>query len=170
MTVLDQLNCWKKGETKVALSSVSVTLDEQEFDKVMPSKMVTGCCHSPITHEDVSQKFAIGLDTAKKTQQVTAQRGIRHAVHPMHRRCRTDHLDPHRKRLKGPWFMDAPVAKHQSPLGNKIGHVITNGEMTKVCPVKDKTSKEAAQALEDFCDDVGVPETLWTDGAKEYVG
>jgi hypothetical protein len=66
--------------------------------------------------------------------------------------------------------MDSLFARHQSLNGNKVAHVISNGKFTSVYPVKDKTSPHAAQALEDFCDDVGIPQELWTDGGKECVG
>ena len=66
--------------------------------------------------------------------------------------------------------MDTLVAKHQSLLGNKYVHLITNGKYTRAFPVKNKTSQLAANALEDFVEDVGIPSVLWTDGAKEYVG
>ena len=82
-----------KYEPQLVLSSVSTALDEKTFGEALLSKLVTEKRHSPITPEEVSQKFAIGLDTAKKTIQVTTQRGIRHAIHPIHRRYRTDHLD-----------------------------------------------------------------------------
>ena len=66
--------------------------------------------------------------------------------------------------------MDTLVAKHKSLLGNQYGHTITNGNYTRAFPVKDKSSQNAADALSDFCDDVGIPEILWTDGAAEYTG
>lgn len=159
-----------KSVSQVVLSSISTTLDESSFDKALLSKLVTEKRHSPITPEEVSQKFGIGLDTAKKTIQVTTQRGIRHAIHPLHRRYRTDHLDLHRRRLGGTWFMDTLIARYKSLLGNSYSHVITNGEFTQVYPVKTRTSPDATDALESFCEDVGIPETLWVDGAKEYVG
>ena len=115
------------NEPSMVLSSVSTTLDSKAFDRELLSKLVTTERHSPITAEEVAKKFAVGLETAKKTIQVTTQRGIRHAVHPIHRRCRTDHLDLNRKRLGGTWFMDTLVARHQSSSGNRYMHVITNG-------------------------------------------
>ncbi len=40
--------------------------------------------HSCVTFENLSRKWNIGLETAKQTLQVTTQRGIRTAVHPLH--------------------------------------------------------------------------------------
>lgn len=159
-----------ENEPQVVLASVSTALEERTFDRMMVSRLVTTKRHSEITPEEVSKKFGVGLETAKDTLKVTTQRGIRHAVHPIHRRYRTDHLDLHRKRLGGVWQMDTLVARHQSLQGNKYAHVITNGKYTRAFPVKDKTSQLAADSLSDFIDDVGVPQTLWTDGATEFTG
>ena len=157
-------------DPQVVLSSISTALDEKTFDKMLLSKLVTEKRHSPITPEEVAKKFGIGLDTAKKTLQVTTQRGIRHAIHPIHRHYRTDHLDLHRKRLKGKWFLDTLVARHQSLSGNKYLHVFTNGEFTKAFPVPERTSQFVADSLQNFADDVGVPEFLVFDGAQEFMG
>ncbi len=159
-----------KYEPHIVLSSVSTVLDKKSFDRALLSKVVTEKRHTPVNAEELSQKFAIGLDTAKRTLQVTTQRGIRHAIHPIHRRYRVDHLHLHVNRLKGPWFMDSLVARHKSLHGNRYLHTIMNGKYTRAFPVKDKTSLAATGALDDFVDDVGIPETLWVDGAKEYVG
>jgi transposase len=40
--------------------------------------------------EEASSKFGVGLETAQQTLKVTTQKGIRHAVHPLSRRYRTD--------------------------------------------------------------------------------
>ena len=158
------------SEVEAVLGDISNKLNEKEFDRALLSKIVTDHRHSPITSEEVAAKFAVGLETAKKTLQVTTQRGVRHAVHPIHRRYRTDHLALHRKRLGGSWFMDTLIARHKSLSGNRFAHVITNGKYTRVFPCKDKNSETAKNALEDFIDDVGVPQQLWTDSAPEFAG
>jgi hypothetical protein len=55
------------------------------------------------------------------------------------------------------------IAKVKSLLGNKCAIVFTNGLYTKVVPMTSQ--KEAAESLIDFTDDVGILETLVTDGA-----
>ena len=82
----------------------------------------------------------MGIETAKKTLNVTTQRGIRHATHPLHRRYRVDNIHLHRKRLNTPFFMDHMVAKVKSLEGNNGLHVYTNGRFTAVypCDGKDK--------------------------------
>ena len=66
--------------------------------------------------------------------------------------------------------MDSLFARCKSLRGNTILHCITNGKCTRAFPVADKTSQTAADCLSDFIDDVGIPQVLWTDGAKEYQG
>ena len=46
--------------------------------------------HTAITAEEVSRKFGVGLDTARKMLKAMTQNGIRHAIHPLSRRYRTD--------------------------------------------------------------------------------
>ncbi len=41
--------------------------------------------HSRITPETVAKKFRCGLETAQRTVKTTTQRGVRHAIHPLHR-------------------------------------------------------------------------------------
>ena len=48
--------------------------------------------HSSVTPENVARMWNIGLETAKRTLQVTTQQGIRTAIHPVHRRYRDYHL------------------------------------------------------------------------------
>jgi hypothetical protein len=65
--------------------------------------------------------------------------------------------------------LDTLIAKVKSLLGNKCANVFTNGKYTaKVVPMTSR--KEAAESLIDFTDDVGIPETLVTDGATEFTG
>ena len=111
-------------EPHVVLSSVPSALHKGTFGKVLLSKIATEKKHSPIEAKEVTQKFAIGLDMAKKTIEVTTQRDIRYAVHPINRRYRIDNLDLHRKRLRGHWYMDSMFVRHKFLLGNKVAHVI----------------------------------------------
>lgn len=62
--------------------------------------------HSCINAENLARMWNVGLDSAKRTLQVTQQTGTRSATEPLHRMLRIDHLDLHRPRLKGVWFVD----------------------------------------------------------------
>jgi len=124
--------------------------------------------HSSVNYENLSRKWNIGLETAKRTLQVTTQRGVRTAVHPLHRRYRVDHLHLNRRRLNGDWFTDTLFSKVVSIQGNTCAQVFTNGNFTTVHPLDSKS--KVAQALTEFADDVGIPDSLLSDGAPEVIG
>ena len=125
--------------------------------------------HSSITFENRSRKWNIGgLEMAKRTLQVTTQRGVQTAVHPLHCRYRVDHLHLYRQRLNGDWFTDTLFSKVVSLQGNMCAQVFTNGSFTTVHPLDSKA--KVAQALTEFADDVGIPDSLLSNGAPEVVG
>ena len=82
------------------------------------SATITSERHSSVNFENLSRMWSIGLETARRTLQVTTQRGLRTAVHPLHRRYRVDHLHLNRRRLKGDWFTDMLFSKVISIQGN----------------------------------------------------
>ena len=124
--------------------------------------------HSKLTPEGLAKKWNIGLESAKRTLLVTTQRGVRTAVHPLHRRYRVDHLHLNRRRLNGDWYSDTLFSKVKSIQGNTCAQVYTNGCFTSVYPMASKS--RIGQSLTDFSDDIGIPDTLTTDGAPEAVG
>jgi hypothetical protein len=126
--------------------------------------------HSQVSPEAVARKFRCGLETARRTLKTTIQRGVRHAIHPLHRRYRVDHLNLHRKRLRDVFYMDTLFSKVKSISGFKCAQLITNGSITRVYPMESKASANIANALQEFIDDVGVPETLVCDFASEQTG
>jgi len=48
--------------------------------------------HSKITPEELARKWRVGLQTARNTLKTTTQFGVRHAIHPLKRRYRTDNM------------------------------------------------------------------------------
>ena len=126
--------------------------------------------HSQVTAETVARKFRCGLETAQKTLKATTQRGVRHAMHPLHRRYRVDHLNLNRKRLKDSFYMDTLFSKVKSIAGHTCAQLITNGSFTRVYPLDSKSSINIARALQEFIDDVGIPEELIFDFAPEQAG
>ena len=127
--------------------------------------------HSQVTAETVARKFRCGLETAQRTLKTTTQRGVRHAVHPLHRRYRVDHLNLHRKRLRDVFYMDTLSFKVKSLAGFTCAQLITNGSFTRVYPMESKASANIATVLlQEFIDDVGIPETLVCDFASEQTG
>ena len=63
------------------------------------SKIATKTRHSVHSPEEVSRKFNIGIERSKETFKVNTQKVIPHAVHPLHRSYRVDHMQFNRKRL-----------------------------------------------------------------------
>jgi hypothetical protein len=62
--------------------------------------------HSHITAEEVAKRFRCGLETARRTLKTTTQNGIRHAIHPLTRRYRVDHLNLNQRRLNDTFYTD----------------------------------------------------------------
>jgi hypothetical protein len=124
--------------------------------------------HSSVNFENLSRKWNIGLETAKQTLLVTTQRGVRTAVHPLHRRYCVDHLHLNRQRLNGDWFTYTLFLKVVSIKGITCAQVFTDGNFTTVHPIDSKS--KVAQALTEFADDVGIPDSLLSDGAPEVIG
>ena len=126
--------------------------------------------HSQVNAETVARKFRCGLETAQRTLKTTTQRGVRQSIHPLHRRCRVDHLNLHRRRLNDTFYMDTLFSKIKSLNGHTCAQLITNGTFTRIYPMESKSSHNIAQALNEFVDDVGIPGTLICDLASEQTG
>ena len=125
--------------------------------------------HSVITPKHIAKTWNVGLDTAKRTLQVTTQKGIRTAVHPLHRRYRVDHLEAlNRRRLGGQWYMDHLMSKVVSLGGNNGAWVYTNGRYTKTVPTDSR--RKAGATLTEFSEDVGIPADMRADLAPELTG
>jgi hypothetical protein len=127
--------------------------------------------HAHVTAEEVVRKFRGGIETAKKTLLTTTQRGVRQARHPLHHRYRVDHLHLNRKHLNETFYMDTLFSRVKSLNGHKCPQIYTNGRFTHVYPMESKSSANIAATLQDFADDVGIPDTtLVCDLATEQVG
>jgi hypothetical protein len=95
--------------------------------------------HSQVNAETVAKRFRCGIETAQKTLKATTQRGVRQAIHPLHRRYRVDHLDLNRKRLNDTFYMDTLFSKVKSLAGFTCAQLITNGTFTRVYPMESKS-------------------------------
>jgi Reverse transcriptase (RNA-dependent DNA polymerase) len=126
--------------------------------------------HSNVNAETVARKFRCGIETAQRTLKTTTQRGVRHSIHPLHRRYRVDHLNLHRRRLGDTFYMDTLFSRVKSLNGHTCAQLITNGSFTRTYPMESKASSNIAQALNEFVDDVGIPGTLICDLASEQTG
>jgi hypothetical protein len=124
--------------------------------------------HTRVTAEEIARKFYCGIETAQHTLKATTQRGIRHAVHPLSRRYKTDIMQSRLRRLGGNWYADTMFSRIKSLRGSTCAEVFTNGKFIHLEPMKSK--REAGEALHAFGDDVGVPDTLIFYGALEQCG
>jgi hypothetical protein len=68
------------------------------------------------------------------------------------------------------FYTDTMFSKVKSLNGNKCAQVCTNGRFTKVYPMESKSSVCIADLLQDFTEDVGIPDTLVCDLATEQTG
>ena len=150
------------------ISQVNIATSYREDVDARNAYMISRKRHSDITPEELARKWNVGLETAKETLSVTTQRGVRTAVHPMSRQVRVDHLNLHRPRLRGKWFVDTLMSKVKSVTGNTCANVFTQGKFLKVVPMPARSA--AGESLIDFTDDIGIPEQLVTDGAGEFTG
>ncbi|MGH7954921.1 MAG: hypothetical protein ACREOZ_03080 [Gloeomargaritales cyanobacterium] len=71
-----------------------------------------------ISKEDLSLRWGIGLETAKRTLNVTTQKCIRNAVHPLHRRYRTKQQQLRYNQLSSRLCSDTMFSFHKSIRNN----------------------------------------------------
>ena len=133
-------------------------------------QMASRTRHSVVSPERIQEIFGVGREKSLHLIRVTTQKGIRTALHPVHRRYRVDHLDLHRHRLRGPFQMDWMTARVKSLSQNTGGYLISNGHFTEAYPKESDSSENATSALKEFINDVGVPVDLKTDRAKSFSG
>lgn len=143
-------------------------LDLEYFQQRWAAEVVSNERHTTVSSENLARKWGIGLQTAQQTLRVTTQRGIRTAIHPLHRRYRVDHMNLHRKRLNSHFYVDHLSAKVKSLDGNSGAYLYTNGKFTSVIPCSSRT--EAGDTLRRFTEDVGIPNKLTADLASEMSG
>jgi hypothetical protein len=127
--------------------------------------------HSVITPEHIARTWNINLDKAKDTLRVMTQKGLRYAIHPIHRRYRVDHLAHlglNAQQITKQIYVDHLQSKVKS-LGQKMGaYVFTTGAFTKV--ILATSTAKAGEALSEFVMDVGVPTDIRTDLATYFTG
>lgn len=119
--------------------------------------------------ETLASKWGISKSTAKATLDATTQHSVRSAVLPLTRRYRTDLLSQRLRRLTCKFFTDTLFSKSKSIIGNICAQIYTNAEgFIFVIPIASKS--EAGTTLDEFAQDVGIPNELVFDGASEQIG
>jgi hypothetical protein len=87
-----ELQSAKDCVVSAVLSSISRSLVPEMFSRIpMATISATGTSthQSAVTKESLAKKWGIGIQVAAETLQVTTQKGIHNAVHPIQRRYRT---------------------------------------------------------------------------------
>lgn len=122
-----------------------------------------------ITKEHLSSLWGIGLHAAELTLQVTTQKGIRNPIHPIVRRYATKQSRLRYNQLgskHGRFYSDTFFSDCKSTRGNTMAQLFTNDtKFLQIIPMKKKS--EAANALMEIIQDIGVPSALHCDGARE---
>ena len=126
--------------------------------------------HSIFSPEHIARVFNVGLGMAKDILRTTTQEGVRHAVRPLNRRYRVDHLNLHHNYLAGKWTLDHIESKYKSIRQHTGAFVISNGNYVAVYPTASKNDTDATESLRRFCTDVGVPVNLKSDMAATFTG
>lgn len=151
-----------------ALSDHTMLRELDENAKIKIQSNFTSARHSSITPEHLSDTWRISLDNARKTLKVTTQYGVRHAVHPLRKRYKTDIILNKYRRLNTTFYTDTMISKYNSLNNNKYAQVFCNKDVIVAYPISSKS--HAGFALQKFIEDIGVPTQITCDGAGEQVG
>ena len=134
----------------------------------VPPSFISSQRHTDVSPEELSDRWGIGINTARKTLQNTTHTVLRSTTLPLSRRYKADCMF-HRKTLSGTWETDTIDGRARSLDGNQYAQVFTNrGYFAKLYPMESKSS--SGDALKIFCREFGVPEKLISDGSKEQTG
>ena len=124
---------------------------------------------SSITPEAVAKKWMIGTSKAAKTLRVTTQAGIKYITHPAARRFKTDMAHIRYNRIPGTFYADIMEFPMRSIDGQKTAHTIGNGHgYARMFPMD--TKRQTIYALDDFVQNVGIPENLQMDNDPNMPG
>ena len=114
----------------------------------------------------LSQRWGIGLPKAKNTLKVTTQAGVRNVLIPSERKVRKKAPWLKFPNVKGRWFSDEMFAKEVSLNGDTGASIFTDGKgFDHVYPWKSK--KQHPEGLMSLIHNVGIPQTMVSDGARE---
>ncbi len=121
------------------------------------------------TKEYLSQLWGISLNTAAQTLQVTTQKGIRNAIHPIVRRYATKQSRLRYNQLgskHGKFYSDTFFATTKSTRGNTMAQLYVNdAKYMRIMPMRRKA--DAHHTLQELIQDIGIPAAIHCDGAKE---
>ncbi len=141
------------GILQASLASVSSIYSYDEFYSLLRDKVNATHTHqisgtstsnrnSVITKEYLSQLWGISLNTAAQTLQVTTQKGIRNAIHPIVRRYATKQSRLRYNQLgskHGKFYSDTFFATTKSTRGNTMAQLYVNdAKYMRIMPMRRK--------------------------------
>jgi hypothetical protein len=124
--------------------------------------------HSSFSAEEIARKWRISPEMARHTLEATTQHGVRHSVHPLRRRYRTDTAMLGHRRLRCRMYPDTVFSKVTSLAGHRCAQFFCGENFVKAIPMVSKA--QAGHALQEFVHDIGIPNELMLDGAAEQTG
>ena len=122
-----------------------------------------------IPTDTLAKRWGIGKKAAANTLNVTTQKGVRKAQHPVQKRFNTSMPHLRYKRLHDQFYSDTAFFKAKSIRGFTCAQITTNGKgFSRFWAMVSKA--DANDGLLDFIQNVGIPENLLVDGSKEQGG
>ena len=136
--------------------------------------------HSPYTAERAAQIFGCSLEKARLALNCSTQNGVSKGFirgsgpdQPlMNKRYPRSNVrfQSEIPKITGQFYMDWVKANVTSVHGDTGAFYIGDGRYVDCFPKPRHTSQEAANALQDFCTDIGIPANLKVDSAAEFTG
>jgi hypothetical protein len=128
--------------------------------------VATSSADSLITKEVLAKRWGLGLETAKRTLDVTTQVGVCKYVHPVARPFKTRQQAIRPPRLSGKFYTDTMSSPTVSLRGYTCAQIFTDGYgYDKFYPLKSKA--DTSRGLLGFIQESGVPGWLISDGVLE---
>ncbi|KAI2507367.1 hypothetical protein MHU86_7087 [Fragilaria crotonensis] len=155
----------------LAATSLSLTTTSPTFEIKSLTRAVAALRPSPAGKQFdpqlLARNWSIDLQTAKRTINVTTQRGIRTVLHPsLSRRFRTNDRQLRYRRLPIDCFTDTLVSNTVSRRNNRYAQIFATADgWCRAFPMSKKSL--AHEGLSLLFQRDGVPNTIIMDGARE---
>ncbi|KAI2504636.1 Reverse transcriptase (RNA-dependent DNA polymerase) [Fragilaria crotonensis] len=156
----------------ISLRETTPTFDIFSFAKTITASSGISALRSiqsgrPFEARTLARNWGIDLQTAKRTVDVTTQRGVRTVLHPtLSRRFRTNDRQLRYRRLPIDCFTDTLISNTTSRRNNKYAQIFaTSDGWCRAFPMQKKSL--AHEGLSLLFQREGVPNTIIMDGARE---
>jgi hypothetical protein len=155
---------YDEGESLLSALKSNVNVSNANVSGVKSSAKM-----NKVDAEALSQKWGIGIESARRTIRVSTQRGVRTVLHPaLSRRFRTNDRQLRYRRLRSDVFTDTLITNVISKRMNRYAQVfVTSYGWCRVFPMRKKS--DAHEALSLLFKRDGVPPKIICDGSLEQV-